>query len=81
MDKFEKKIRSLMKKARTVGSVTLAQLNEALPEDASSPEQIEAAMAMIEDGGLAIVESRKTQAGPGRKGKSTLPSTLTIASW
>ena len=50
MDKFEKKIKSLIRKARKVGSVTLAQLNEALPEDASAPEQIEAAMAMIEEG-------------------------------
>ncbi len=63
MDKFEKKIKSLIRKSRKVGSVTLAQLNEALPEDASAPEQIEAAMAMIEEGGLVIVESRT----PGRK--------------
>ena len=69
MDKLEKKISSLIKKASKIGWVTLAQLNEALPDDASSPEQIEAAMAMIEDGGLEIVERPGTQA-KNRKGRS-----------
>ncbi len=78
MDKFETAIKSLIKRARKSASVTLAQLNDALPDDASSPEKIEAAMAMIEDAGIEIVE-RVGQKSPaaeaasrrGKKGKAS----------
>ena len=58
---FEKKIKSLIKAQRKVGSVTLAQLNAVLPDDATSPEKIEAAIALIEDAGLDVVEDEKAQ--------------------
>lgn len=58
---FEKKIKSLIKAQRKVGSVTLAQLNSVLPDDATSPEKIEAAIALIEDAGLDVVEDEKAQ--------------------
>jgi len=66
MDKFERSIKALIKSSRKSGSVTLAQLNDALPEDASSPEKIEAAMAMIEDAGLDLVESAGQKGGKGK---------------
>ena len=64
-DDFDKKIKSLIKAQRKVGSVTLAQLNSVLPDDMTSPDKIEAAIALIEDAGLDVVEDEKAQ----QKGK------------
>ena len=58
---FDKKIKSLIKAQRKVGSITLAQLNSVLPDDMTSPEKIEAAIALIEDAGLEVVEDEKAQ--------------------
>ncbi|HEB52828.1 MAG TPA: hypothetical protein ENI87_06200, partial [bacterium] len=60
---FDKKIKSLIKAQRKVGSVTLAQLNSVLPDDMTSPEHIEGAIALIEDAGLEVVEDEKAQTG------------------
>ena len=70
MDKFEKVIKNLIKTARKSGVVTLAQLNKALPEDMSSPEQIEAAMGLIEGAGLEVVESAPSKLGRKAAAKS-----------
>ena len=58
---FDKKIKALIKAHRKSGAVTLAQLNGALPDDMSSPEKIEAAIAMIEEAGLDVVEDEKAK--------------------
>jgi RNA polymerase primary sigma factor len=60
---FDKKIKALIKNHRKTGSITLAQLNSALPDDVSSPEKIEAAIAMIEEAGLDVVEDESKQKG------------------
>ncbi len=65
---FDKKIKALIKAHRKSGAVTLAQLNGALPDDMSSPEKIEAAIAMIEEAGLDVVEEDK-QKGKKAAGK------------
>ena len=62
-DDFEKKIKSLIKAQRKVGSVTLAQLNSVLPDDMTSPEKITEAIALIEDAGLDVVEDEAQQKG------------------
>jgi RNA polymerase primary sigma factor len=59
MDNLENAIKNLIKSARKAGSVTLQQLNEVLPEDASTPEKIEQAMAMIEEAGIDIVDGHE----------------------
>jgi len=64
---FEKKIKSLIKAQRKLGSVTLAQLNSVLPDDMTSPDKIEAAIALIEDAGLDVVEDDAAQKA--QKGK------------
>ncbi len=69
MSTFQTSIKSLIKKCRKAGSVTLAQLNKALPDDVSTPEIIEEAMAMIEEAGLALVESAAAPAAAAGKGK------------
>ena len=58
---FDKKIKALIKTHRKSGSVTLAQLNGVLPDDMSSPEKIEAAIGMIEEAGLDVVEDDKAK--------------------
>jgi RNA polymerase primary sigma factor len=58
---FDKKIKALIKAHRKSGAITLAQLNGVLPDDMSSPEKIEAAIAMIEEAGLDVVEDDKAK--------------------
>jgi len=58
--KFETAIKRLITSAKKVGQVTLAQLNKALPDDASTPEMIEEAMSMIEAAGLQLVVADKS---------------------
>ncbi|MEY2716079.1 MAG: polymerase sigma factor SigA, partial [Planctomycetota bacterium] len=70
MDTLDKKIKALIKAHRKTGAVTLAQLNAALADGDSAPERIEAAMAMIEEAGLDIVEEdpkNKDKKGGARK--------------
>jgi RNA polymerase primary sigma factor len=59
----DKKSKALIKTHRKAGSVTLAQLNGVLPDDMSSPDKIEAAIAMIEEAGLDVVEDESKQKG------------------
>ncbi len=60
---FDKKIKNLIKARRKMGTVTLAQLNAALPDDMTSPEKIEAAIGMIEEAGLDVVEDESKAKG------------------
>jgi RNA polymerase primary sigma factor len=66
---FDKKIKTLIKAHRKAGSITLAQLNGVLPDDMASPDKIEAAIAMIEEAGLDVVEDdkQKNKKGAPRK--------------
>jgi hypothetical protein len=67
---FDKKIKTLIKTHRKTGSITLAQLNSVLPDDMSSPDKIEAAIGMIEEAGLDVVEDeakQKNKKSSGRK--------------
>jgi len=66
METLDKKIKALIKAHRKNGSITLAQLNAVLPDGESTPERIEAAMQMIEEAGLEIVEEE--QKGKDKKG-------------
>ncbi len=66
METLDKKIKALIKAHRKTGSISLAQLNAVLPDGESTPERIEAAMQMIEEAGLEIVEEE--QKGKDKKG-------------
>ncbi|MEZ5965341.1 MAG: RNA polymerase sigma factor RpoD [Planctomycetota bacterium] len=59
MEKIEDVVKTLIKRARKNGRVTLIQLNRALPDTASTPDQIERAIALIEDAGLEVVEDER----------------------
>ena len=70
MDTLDKKLKALIKAHRKTGVITLAQLNSVLPDDNSTPEKIEAAIAMIEEAGLDVVEEdqkQKDKKGSARK--------------
>ncbi|MBK8100179.1 MAG: RNA polymerase sigma factor RpoD [Planctomycetes bacterium] len=58
---LDKKLKALIKAHRKTGSITLAQLNAVLPEDAATPEKIEAAIAMIEEAGLDVADDDQKQ--------------------
>ncbi|MBZ0152823.1 MAG: RNA polymerase sigma factor RpoD, partial [Planctomycetes bacterium] len=66
---FDKKIKTLIKTHRKAGAITLAQLNSILPDDMTSPEKIEAAIGLIEEAGLDVVEdeSKKNKKAGARK--------------
>ena len=66
---LDKKIKTLIKTHRKAGSITLAQLNSVLPDDMASPEKIEAAIAMIEEAGLDVVEDEQKQKGKKAAGR------------
>ncbi|MBK8976737.1 MAG: RNA polymerase sigma factor RpoD [Planctomycetes bacterium] len=69
MEKLNSAVKKLIQDARrSGGTVTLTQINAILPEDASTPEQIESVMGQIEDAGIEIVEEKSK---PGRaKGRA-----------
>jgi len=68
MEKLEDVVKTLIKRARKNGRVTLIQLNRALPDTASTPDQIERAIALIEDAGLEVVEDERPKKGGQRTG-------------
>ncbi|MSR37223.1 MAG: RNA polymerase sigma factor RpoD [Planctomycetes bacterium] len=68
METLDKKLKNLIKANRKSGAITLAQFNAVLPDEVSaSPEKLEAAMAMIEDAGLELVEDEKAKEKKARK--------------
>ncbi|MBI5853413.1 MAG: RNA polymerase sigma factor RpoD [Planctomycetes bacterium] len=75
MEKLQSAVQKLIKDCRKAGAVTLAQINEILPDDASSPEHIEFVMAQIEEAGIEIVEEGRApkprRGAPGQPGSGT----------
>ncbi len=61
MENLTGAVKKLIKSARKSGTVTLSEVSAILPEDAVSPEQIEAVMEQIEAAGLEIVEQKNAK--------------------
>lgn len=57
----QKSIKSLIARGKERGYVTYEELNEALPQDQLSSEQIEDAMAIISEMGINIVENSEVE--------------------
>ena len=51
---------AVIKQAKKRGFVTFDQLNEVLPSDTTSPEQIEDIMSMLSDMGISVYEAEDT---------------------
>src|SRR5437870_6645583 len=57
LDLSDAAVKKMIKNAKKRGFVTFDQLNEVLPSDTTSPEQIEDVMAMLSDMGINVSEN------------------------
>ena len=57
----EKAVKQLLAQGKQRGYITYEELNETLPEDKLSSEQIEDIMSMISDMGINIVEDEEAE--------------------
>ncbi len=57
LDLSDAAVKKMIKQAKKRGFVTFDQLNEVLPSDTTSPEQIEDIMAMLSDMGINVSEA------------------------
>src|SRR5271155_5857641 len=73
LDLSDAAVKKMIKQAKKRGFVTFDQLNEVLPSDTTSPEQIEDIMSMLSDMGINVSEAEEsdseeeTYAGPDAK--------------
>jgi RNA polymerase primary sigma factor len=59
LDLSDAAVKKMIKQAKTRGFVTFDQLNEVLPSDTTSPEQIEDIMSMLSDMGINVSEAEE----------------------
>src|SRR5271154_1052414 len=57
LDLSDAAVKKMIKQAKKRGFVTFDQLNEVLPSDTTSPEQIEDIMSMLSDMGINVTEA------------------------
>src|SRR3954462_11728785 len=57
LDLSDAAVKKMIKQAKKRGFVTFDQLNEVLPSDSTSPEQIEDVMAMLSEMGINVSEN------------------------
>src|SRR3977135_1123150 len=66
LDLSDAAVKKMIKQAKKRGFVTFDQLNEVLPSDTTSPEQIEDIMSMLSDMGINVTEAHDAD-GEGEK--------------
>lgn len=59
LDLSDSAVKKMIKQAKKRGYVTFDQLNEVLPSDSTSPEQIEDIMAMLSEMGINVTEQEE----------------------
>src|ERR1700759_1265612 len=62
LDLSDAAVKKMIKQAKKRGFVTFDQLNEVLPSDQTSPEQIEDIMSMLSDMGINVTEADDSDA-------------------
>src|SRR5204863_7052493 len=62
LDLSDAAVKKMIKQAKKRGFVTFDQLNEVLPSDTTSPEQIEEIMSMLSDMGINVSEAEEADA-------------------
>src|ERR1044071_3132134 len=62
LDLFDAAVKKMIKQAKKRGFVTFDQLNEVLPSDTTSLEQIEDIMSMLSDMGINVSEAEEADA-------------------
>src|SRR5499426_3564057 len=60
LDLSDAAVKKMIKQAKKRGFVTFEQLNEVLPPDTTSPEQIEDIMSMLSDMGINVAEAEES---------------------
>jgi RNA polymerase primary sigma factor len=68
LDTLGASVKKMVAKGKEVGFVTYDQLNEALPPDEVSSEQIEDTMAMLSEMGINVVDNEETEDADAKKG-------------
>src|SRR6201984_438827 len=63
LDLSDAAVKKMIKQAKKRGFVTFDQLNEVLPSDQTSPEQIEDIMSMLSDMGIHVTEADDAEEG------------------
>src|SRR5205809_5270 len=66
LDLSDAAVKKMIKQAKKRGFVTFDQLNEVLPSDTTSPEQIEDIMSMLSDMGINVSESEDAESDEGK---------------
>src|ERR1700690_1085988 len=67
LDLSDAAVKKMIKQAKKRGFVTFDQLNEVLPSDTTSPEQIEDIMSMLSDMGINVSEAEDSDAEEEKK--------------
>ncbi len=62
LDLNDQSVKRMIKAAKKRGYVTFDELNEVLPSDSTSPEQIEDIMAMLNEMGINVIEAEEAEA-------------------
>src|SRR6516225_9506608 len=62
LDLSDAAVKKMIKQAKKRGFVTFDQLNDVLPSESTSPEQIEDVMSMLSEMGINVVESEDAEA-------------------
>jgi RNA polymerase primary sigma factor len=65
LDLNDQSVRRMIKAAKKRGYVTFDELNEVLPSDSTSPEQIEDIMAMLNEMGINVIEAEEAESEEG----------------
>src|ERR1043166_8237267 len=61
LDLSDAAVKKMIKQAKKRGFVTFDQLNDVLPSESTSPEQIEDRMSMLSEMGINVVESEDAE--------------------
>ena len=61
LDLNDQSVKRMIKAAKKRGYVTFDELNEVLPSDSTSPEQIEDIMAMLNEMGINVIEAEEAE--------------------
>src|SRR3954454_22047567 len=67
LDLSDAAVKKMIKQAKKLGFVTFDQLNEVLPSDTTSPEQIEDIMSMLSDMGINVSEAEEADSEDEKK--------------
>ena len=78
LDMSQAQVKKMIAEAREKGYITYDQLNQVLPPDQVSSEQIEDVMSMLSEMGINIIEDEEAEEEEQNKGSTELVTTESI---